>query len=51
MHRKLLTMHELNSCKGSRLLAKAQLSLPLFLLLLRLARNCGTKSFENLQGY
>jgi hypothetical protein len=27
------------------------LSLPLFLLLLRLARNCGTKSFENLQGY
>jgi len=28
-----------------------QLSLPLFLLLLRLARNCGTKSFENLQGY
>src|SRR5437588_3970503 len=28
-----------------------QLSLPLFLFLLRLARNCGTKSFENLQGY
>src|SRR6266568_6658538 len=27
------------------------LSLPLFLLLLRLVRNCGTKSFENLQGH